>query len=75
MAALNACTMGISKDHSIKKTGGFIWGDLNAVRRAEIQVLEKRLRSGKYSEQDHRRLCELKNISFDAYDVEDHPNA
>jgi hypothetical protein len=67
--------MSISKDYFITKTGGFLWGELNALRFAEIQVLEARLRSGKYSEQDHRRLCELKDISFDAYDVEDHPNA
>jgi hypothetical protein len=67
--------MSISKDDFIKKTGGFLWGELNALRFAEIQVLDTRLRSGKYSEQEHRRLCEVKDISLDGYDVEDHPNA
>ncbi len=52
--------MTIGKESFIKETGGFVWGELNALRFKEINVLEKRLRSGKYSEQDHRRLCELK---------------
>ena len=66
--------MSISKEKFIEETGGFLWGELAAPRRAEIELLEKRLRSA-YSEQDHRRLCELKGITFDAYDPEDHQSA
>lgn len=70
--------MSISKEHLIGKTGGFRFGESDTEREwrfAEIRTLENRLRSGNYSEQDHRRLCELKNISFDGYDVEEHPGA
>ena len=67
--------MSVSKDYFIKQTGGFLWGELETLKRAEIRVLEKRLRSGKFSEQDQRRLCELKGIIFDEYDVEEHLNA
>lgn len=70
--------MSISKEDFINQTGGFRFGESDTerdLRFAEIRVLEDRLRSGNYSEQDHRRLCELKNISFDEYDVEEHPGA
>jgi hypothetical protein len=64
-----------NKEKFIAETGGFIWGEPQRWRLAEIKVLEKRIRSGKVTEEDQRRLCELKGIDFDAYDVEDRPNA
>lgn len=67
--------MSISKDKIIAETGGFAWGQPQQWRLAEIRVLEKRIRSGEFSEEDQRRLSELKGIDFDGYDVEDHPNA
>jgi len=67
--------MSISKDKFIAETGGFAVGEIEPLRRAEINVLEKRIRSGKFNEDDQRRLCELRGINFDGYDVEDHPNA
>jgi hypothetical protein len=67
--------MSISKDKIIAETGGFACGEPQQWRLAEIRVLDKRIRSGKFSEEDQRRLCELKGIDFDSYDLEDHPNA
>jgi|GEM_PF-3740590 len=67
--------MSISKDKIIAETGGFIWGEPLKWRLAEIKLLEKRIRSGKITEKDQRRLCVLKGIDFDGYDLEDHPNA
>jgi hypothetical protein len=67
--------MSVSKDRIIGETGGFAWGKVAPLRLAEINVLDKRIRSGKFSEEDQRRLCELKGINFDGYDLEDHPNA
>jgi hypothetical protein len=70
--------MSISKEDFINQTGGSRLGESDTerdLRFAEIRELEDRLRSGNYTEQDHRRLCELKDISFDAYDVEEHSGA
>lgn len=67
--------MSISKDKIIAETGGFAWNEIQSLRLAEINVLEKRLRSGRFNEGDQCRLCELKGIDFDGYDLEDHPNA
>jgi hypothetical protein len=67
--------MSISKDKFIAETGGFAWGEPQQWRLAEIKALVKRIRSGKFTEADQRRLCELKGIDFDGYDLEDHPNA
>jgi hypothetical protein len=64
-----------NKEKFIAETGGFVLGEPQQWRLAEITVLEKRIRSGKFSEEDQRRLCELKGINFDSYDLEDHPNA
>ncbi len=66
--------MSISKEKFLAETGGFAWGEIEPLRLAEINVLEKRIR-GKFNEEDQRRLCELKGIDFDSYDLEDHPNA
>lgn len=67
--------MSTSKEKFIAATGGFAWGEIESLRVAEIGVLEKRIRSSKFNEEDRRRLCELKGIDFDSYDLEDHPNA
>ena len=78
MTGLNATGYGrtmTNKGKSIAETGGFVWGEPQQWRLAEIKVLEKRIRSGKFTEADQRRLCELKGIDFDGYDLEDHPNA
>jgi hypothetical protein len=64
-----------NKEKFIAETGGFAIGEIEPLRLAEIGVLEKRIRSGNFSEEDQRRLCELKGIDFDGYDPEDHPNA
>jgi len=67
-----------NKEMFIAATGGFRLGESAEqfrARRAEIRRIERRLKSGKYSEQNHRRLCELKNIVFDSYDIAEHPNA
>lgn len=64
-----------NKDKFIAETGGFAWGEPQQGRVAEINVLEKRIRSGKFNEKDQRRLCELKGINFDSYDHEDHTSA
>jgi hypothetical protein len=64
-----------NKEKIIAETGGFAWGEPQQWRLAEINVLEKRIRSGRFSEEDQRRLCELKGINFDSYDLADHPNA
>jgi hypothetical protein len=66
--------MSISKEKFLAETGGFAWGEIEPLRLAETNVLEKRIR-GKFNEEDQRRLCELKGIDFDSYDLEDHPNA
>lgn len=68
-------TRTMSKEQFIAETGGFAFGEPQRWRLAEITVLEKRIRSGKFTEGDQRRLCELKGIDFDGYDLEDHPNA
>ena len=67
--------MSITKEKFIAETGGFAWGEPQQWRLAEIRVLEKRIRAGRFSETDQRRLCELKGIVFDSYDLEEHPNA
>jgi hypothetical protein len=67
--------MATNKEKFIAETGGFILGKPLKWRLAEIKVLEKRIRSGKFTEADQRRLCEVKGINFDSYDLEDHPNA
>jgi len=64
-----------NKEQFIAETGGFACGEPQQWRLAEIRVLEKRIRAGRFSEKDQRRLCELKGIVFDSYDLEDHPNA
>ncbi len=66
-----------NKENFIAATGGFRLEPVQQfrTRQAEIRRIERRLKSGKYNEQSHRRLCELKNIVFDSYDLEDHPNA
>lgn len=64
-----------NKEKFIAKTGGFAWGEPQQSRLVEIKVLEKRIRAGRFSEKDQRRLCELKGLDFDGYDLEDHPNA
>ena len=66
--------MSISKEKFLAETGGFAWSEIEPLRLAEINVLEKRIR-GKFNEEDQRRLCELKGIDFDSYGLEDHPNA
>jgi hypothetical protein len=66
--------MSISKEKFLTETGGFAWGEIEPLRLAEINVLEKRIQ-GKFNEEDQRRLCELKGLDFDGYDLEDHPNA
>jgi hypothetical protein len=71
--ASNVRTMSISKDKIIAETGGFAWGEPRHWRVAEITVLEKRIRSGRFTDDDQRRLCQLKGIDFD--EPEDHPNA
>jgi hypothetical protein len=67
--------MSISKDKFIAETGGFALGEHQGWRLAGIKVLEKRIGSGKFTEGDQRRLCELKGSDFNGYDLEDHPNA
>lgn len=67
--------MSRTKDQWIERTGGFRFGESPtefAARAAEIERLEKSLRSGKHDmaglEQIQRRLCDLKGIDFDSYD-------
>lgn len=67
--------MSITKEKFIAESGGFALGEPQQWRLAEIRVLEKRIRAGRFSEKDQRRLCELKGIVFDSYDLEEHPNA
>jgi hypothetical protein len=66
-----------NKETFIAATGGFRLESVQQfrTRQAEIRRIERRFKSGKYSEQSHRRLCELKNIVFDSYELDDHPNA
>jgi hypothetical protein len=59
----------MSKNKFIAETGGFAWGEPQQWRLAEIKALEKRIRL-KFSEEDQRRLCELKGLDFDGYDIE-----
>ena len=66
-----------NKEKFIVETGGLRLESESEfkTRQAEIQRIEAELRSGNYSEAGQRRLCELKGISFDSYELEDHPNA
>ncbi|MGA7504525.1 MAG: hypothetical protein WBW57_10380 [Candidatus Sulfotelmatobacter sp.] len=66
-----------NKETFIAATGGFRLESAEQfkARQAEIRRIERRLKSGKYSEQSHRRLCELKDIVFDSYELDEHPNA
>jgi hypothetical protein len=66
-----------NKETFIAATGGLRLESVEhfRARQAEIRRIERRLKSGKYSEQSHRRLCELKNIVFDNYELDEHPNA
>ena len=65
-----------NKEDFIAATGGFRLESAEQfkARQAEIRRIGQRLKSGKYSEQSHRRLCELKNIVFDSYELDEHPN-
>ncbi|MHB8217083.1 MAG: hypothetical protein ACYDDS_13490 [Candidatus Sulfotelmatobacter sp.] len=55
-----------NKENFIAAVGGFRLESAEQfkARQAEIRRIERRLKSGKYSEQSHRRLCELKDIVF-----------
>jgi len=66
-----------NKENFIAATGGFRLESVAEFkkRQAEIRRIERRFKSGKYSEQSHRRICELKNIVFDSYELDEHPNA
>jgi hypothetical protein len=66
-----------NKETFIAATGGFRLESVAQFkkRQAEIRRIEGRFKSGKYSEQSHRRLCVLKNILFDSYELDEHPNA
>ena len=66
-----------NKETFIASTGGFRLESAEQfkARQAEIRQIERRLKSGQYNEQSHRRLCELKNIIFDSYELDEHPNA
>jgi len=44
-------------------------------RQAAIRRIEQQILSGHFSEKDQRRLCELKGLDCDSYDLEDHPSA
>jgi hypothetical protein len=66
-----------NKETFIAATGGFRLESTEQfkARQTEIRRIERLLKSGKYSDQSHRRLCELKDIVFDSYDIAEHPNA
>jgi hypothetical protein len=67
-----------NKEQFIEATGGFRLGESPAQfkkRQAEIGRIERQILSGHFSEKNQRRLCELKGIDFDSYDLEDHPSA
>ncbi len=66
-----------SKEKFIAATGGLRLESDAAFknRQAEIRRIEKRIQSGRVTEKDQRRICELKGIVFDSYDLEEHPNA
>lgn len=68
--------MGISKRRMIEDFGGL---PVDPERVNEIRRLEDKFRSGKCGSDEletiERRLCQLKGLNFDDYDLEDHPNA
>lgn len=67
----------MNKEKFIEETGGLCLESRAQfiTRQAAIRRIEQQIRSGHFTEKDQRRLCELKSINFDSYDLEDHPSA